>query len=54
MLSRIREAEDLDTLHELLFEVFRTDFGEDNCDDRQRYGAAASEIWKAYERHRAM
>lgn len=54
LLSRIREAEDLDTLHELLFEVFRTDFGEDNCGDRQRYGAAASEIWKAYERHRAM
>ena len=54
LLSRIQEAEDLDTLHELLFEVFRTDFGKDNCGDRQRYEAAASEIWKAYERHRAM
>ena len=27
LLSRIQEAENLDTLHELLFEVFRTDFG---------------------------
>ena len=54
LLSRIQEAKDLDTLHDLLFEVFRTDFGEDNCGDRQRYEAAASEIWKAYERHRAM
>ena len=54
LLSRIQEAENPNTLHELLFEVFRTDFGEDNCGDRQRYEAAASEIWKAYERHRAM
>jgi hypothetical protein len=54
LLSRIQEAENLDTLHELLFEVFRTDFGEENCGDRQCYEAAASEIWKAYERHRAM
>lgn len=54
LLSRIQEAENLNTLHELLFEVFRTDFGEENCGDRQRYEVAASEIWKAYERHRAM
>lgn len=54
LLSRIQEAEDLDTLHELLFEVFRSDFGEENCGDRVRYEAAASEIWKAYARHRAM
>jgi hypothetical protein len=52
-LSRIREAEHLNALHDLLFEVFRTDFGEENCGDRERYEAAASEIWKAYERHRA-
>ncbi len=54
LLSRIQEAEHLNMLHELLFEVFRTDFGAENCGDRQRYEAAASEIWKAYERHRAM
>lgn len=54
LLSLIQEAKDLDTLQELLFEVFRTDFGEENCGDRQRYEAAASEIWKAYERDRAM
>jgi hypothetical protein len=54
LLSRIHEAENLNTLHELLFEVFRNDFGEGNCGDRQRYEAAASEIWKAYERHRAI
>ena len=54
LLSRIQEAGDLDTLHELLFEVFRADFGEENCGDRARYELAGSEIWKAYERHRAM
>ncbi len=54
LLSRIQEAEHLTALHGLLFEVFRTDFGEENCGDRDRYAVAASEIWKAYERHRAM
>lgn len=54
LLSRIQEAEHLDALHALLFEVFRTDFGGENCGDRERYEAAASEIWKAYERHRAL
>jgi hypothetical protein len=54
LLSRIREAGDLNALHSLLFEVFRSDFGEENCGDRERYEAAASEIWKAYERHRAV
>lgn len=54
LLSRIQEAEHLTALHGLLFEVFRTDFGAENCGDRERYEAAASEIWKAYERHRAM
>ena len=54
LLSRIREAEDRNGLHNLLFEVFRTDFGEENCGDRELYESAASEIWKAYERHRAM
>ena len=54
LLSRLPEAEHLSALQDLLFEVFRTDFGEENCGDRERYGAAASEIWKAYERHRAI
>jgi hypothetical protein len=52
-LSRIREAENLNALQELLFEVFLTDFGEENCGSRERYDVPASEIWKAYERHRA-
>jgi hypothetical protein len=53
LLSRIREAEHLTTLQELLFEIFRADFGEANCGSRERYDVAAVEIWKAYERHRA-
>jgi hypothetical protein len=53
LLSRIREAEDLNALQQLLFEVFLTDFGAENCGNRDRYEVAASEIWKAYERHRA-
>ena len=53
LLSRIREPEDLNALHDLLFEVFRTDFGKENCGDRERYEAAAAEIWKAFQRHRA-
>jgi len=53
LLSRIREAEHPRALQELLFEVFRTDFGEGSCGSRERYDVAASEIWKAYERHRA-
>ena len=53
LVSRIRQAENLNALQDLLFEVFRTDFGEENCGSRERYEVAASEIWKAYERHRA-
>lgn len=53
LLSRIREAENLNALQELLFEVFLADFGEESCGGRERYNIAASEIWKAYERHRA-
>ena len=53
LLSRIREAENLSALQELLFEVFQTDFGDENCGTRELYRVAASEIWKAYERHRA-
>jgi hypothetical protein len=53
LLSRIREAEDLNTLQQLLFEVFLTDFGEENCGNRERYEGAASEIWEAYKRHHA-
>ena len=52
LLSRIREAEHVGALQELLFEVFLADFGEENCGSRERYEIAASEIWKAYERHR--
>ena len=54
LLLRIQEAEHLNGLLDLLFDVFRTDFGEENCGDRARYELAASEIWKAYERHRAV
>ncbi len=53
LLSRIREAEHLGALQDLLFEIFLTDFGEGNCGAKERYDAAALEIWKAYERHRA-
>jgi hypothetical protein len=53
LLSRIREAQDLDGLQGLLFEIFRTDFGEENSGTREHYHGAASEIWKAYVRHRA-
>jgi hypothetical protein len=53
LLSRIPEAENLRALQELLFEVFLTDFGEENCGGKERYDIAASEIWKAYECHRA-
>ncbi|HLK50069.1 MAG TPA: hypothetical protein VKT49_18120 [Bryobacteraceae bacterium] len=53
LLSRIREAKDLNALKQLLFEVFLTDFGAENCGNPDRYEVAASEIWKAYERHRA-
>src|SRR5579862_5601545 len=54
LVSRIQEAEHVNALHDLLFEIFRTDFGEESCGDRERYEAAALEIWKAYQRHRAM
>lgn len=50
LLLRMREAEHLNALHDLLFEVFRTDFGKENCGHKEHYEAAASEIWKAYER----
>jgi hypothetical protein len=52
-LSRIPQAGDRNALQDLLFEVFRTDFGDENCGSRERYEVAASEIWKAYVRHRA-
>jgi hypothetical protein len=52
LLTRINEAEHLSGLQELLFEVFRTDFGAENCGSRERYDVAAAEIWKVYERHR--
>ena len=50
LLSRIAEAQNLAGLHDLLFEVFLTAFGADSCGGRERYEAAASEIWKAYQR----
>jgi hypothetical protein len=52
LLSRIREAENLSALQVMLYEVFLTDFGEENCGTRERFDVAAAEIWKAYERHR--
>jgi len=51
LLSRIREAEHPSGLQELLFDVFLTEFGQQNCGSREHYDAAASEIWNAYERH---
>ena len=52
LLSRIGEAEHPAAMQDLLFEVFQADFGAENCGSRERYEAAASEIWKAYERRR--
>jgi len=52
LLSRIGEAEHLTALQELLWEIFQTDFGAEICGSRERYDGAASEIWKAYQRHR--
>jgi hypothetical protein len=54
LLSRIYEAQDLNALQDLLFEVFRTAFGEENCGGRERYEAAAREIWKAYASRRTV
>ena len=54
LVSRIRDVEDVDALQDLLFDIFRTDFGQENCGSRERYEGAASEIWKTYERHRAL
>jgi hypothetical protein len=53
LLLRIGEAENPGALQELLFEIFRSDFGEDSCGSKERYHVVASDIWKAYERHRA-
>src|SRR6516162_4324636 len=44
LLSRIREAEDLNTLQQLLFEVFRTDFGEENCGNRTLRGCSLGDL----------
>src|SRR6185436_4482838 len=51
LLSRIQSAEHVNALHDLLFEVFQTSFGEENCGGKDMYEAAAREIWKAYDRH---
>jgi hypothetical protein len=40
-------------MHGLLYEVFLSAFGEENCGSKDRYEGAAAEIWKAYERHRS-
>jgi hypothetical protein len=53
LLTRIREAEDRDSLQGILYQVFVNAFGEENCGSRDRYDGAAAEIWKAYERHRS-
>jgi hypothetical protein len=52
LLTRIREAEDCEALHGILYQVFVNAFGEESCGSRDRYDGAAAEIWKAYERHR--
>jgi len=52
LLLRIAEAEHLEGVQELLYEVFVSAFGEDNCGSKGLYQGAAAEIWKAYERHR--
>jgi hypothetical protein len=52
LLLRIREAENLQALQGILFEVFLNAFGEENCGGKERYDGAAAEIWQAYERHR--
>ena len=44
LLSRIREAEDLNTLLQLLFEVFVTDFGEENCGNRTLRGCSLGDL----------
>ena len=44
LLSRIREAEDLNTLRQLLFEVFLTDFGEENCGNRTLRGRCLGDL----------
>lgn len=54
LLSRLDEAQDVHGLHGLLFDVFRTDFGDEHCGDKESYAAATFEIWKAYQRQRAM
>jgi hypothetical protein len=51
-LLRIKEAENPESLQDLLYQVFRNAFGEENCGTRDRYDGAAAEVWKAYERHR--
>jgi hypothetical protein len=52
LLLRIGEAESLETLHTILYQVFVNAFGEESCGARDRYHGSAVEIWKAYERHR--
>ena len=52
LLLRIGEAESLEALHGILYQVFVNAFGEENCGSRDRYDGSAAEIWKAYERHR--
>lgn len=54
LLTRLPEAQDAQGLHSLLYDVFRTDFGAEHCGEKEDYEAAAFEIWKAYQRHRAL
>ena len=53
LLLRIREAETPQSLHGLLYEVFANSFGETSCGTRDRFGGAAAEIWKTYEKFKA-
>jgi len=52
LLQRMREIDSQESLQVALHQVFATAFGEENCGTRATYDSPASEIWKAYERHR--
>jgi hypothetical protein len=52
LLLRIGEAQNLEELQAILYQVFENAFGEENCGARDRYDGSAVEIWKAYQRHR--
>ncbi|SPE39339.1 hypothetical protein SBA3_3180020 [Candidatus Sulfopaludibacter sp. SbA3] len=50
-LLRVKDVDNQDAVQDVLYQVFRNAFGEENCGRRERYDGAAAEIWKAYQRH---